>query len=75
VLVLVWELAREMVEQGPELGLVAQVPLVLVLTALVLARASKTVYLDQTVVAVELVLHREELALVVDKEKEWGLER
>jgi hypothetical protein len=42
---------------------------------LVLARASKTVYLDQTVVAVELVLHREELALVVDKEKEWGLER
>jgi hypothetical protein len=46
-----------------------QVPVpVGVLLALV-APVSKMVCLDQTVVAVELVLHREELALVVDMER------
>jgi hypothetical protein len=47
-----------------------QVPVPVGVSLALVAPVSKMVCLDQTAVAVELVLHREELALVVDKEKE-----
>jgi hypothetical protein len=43
--------------------------------ALLVVPVSKMVYLDQTGVQVELVLHREELALVVGMGRELGQER
>jgi hypothetical protein len=69
-------------ERGQELALVVVVALepeqeavpVVVSLALV-APVSKMACLGQTVVRVELALHREGLALVVDRGKEPGQER